>query len=90
MLIKACLNGNRKAEEHSVLPLFPDELGWDGRRVVEVGPARCTYIRGGRKARRCSKQTTWERHARRCTPLARTSRLVSQRVRGSSRMSGVR
>jgi uncharacterized protein (DUF849 family) len=39
VLIKACLNGNRKAEEHSALPLFPDELGWDGRRVVEGGPA---------------------------------------------------
>ena len=37
MLIKACLNGNRKAGEHPALPLSPEEFARDARRVVDAG-----------------------------------------------------
>jgi hypothetical protein len=37
VLIKACLNGGRSAEEHPALPLFPGELARDARSVVAAG-----------------------------------------------------
>jgi uncharacterized protein (DUF849 family) len=37
VLIKACLNGNRKPGEHPALPLSPEELTRDARDVVEAG-----------------------------------------------------
>ena len=37
MLIKACLNGNRKPGEHSALPLSAEELARDARGVVGAG-----------------------------------------------------
>ena len=37
MLIKACLNGNRKPAEHPALPLSPHDLGRDARQAVEAG-----------------------------------------------------
>lgn len=37
MLIKACLNGDRRPGEHPALPLSPAELAEDARRVVDAG-----------------------------------------------------
>src|ERR1700753_1060628 len=37
MLLKACLNGNRRPDEHSALPLSPHELADDAQRVVAAG-----------------------------------------------------
>ena len=37
MPIKACLNRDRKAEEHPALPLFPGKLARDARFVVVAG-----------------------------------------------------
>lgn len=37
MLIQACLNGNRKPEEHPALPLSPEELARDARLSLDAG-----------------------------------------------------
>jgi uncharacterized protein (DUF849 family) len=37
MLIKACLNGSRRAEEHEALPLSPTALADDGLRCRQAG-----------------------------------------------------
>ena len=37
LLIKACLNGNRKPAEHPALPLSPQDLGRDARQAVKTG-----------------------------------------------------
>ncbi|MDQ2715966.1 MAG: 3-keto-5-aminohexanoate cleavage protein [Chloroflexota bacterium] len=37
MLIQACLNGSREPGEHSALPLSPQELAREARRVVNAG-----------------------------------------------------
>ena len=37
MSVQACLNGNRRREEHDALPLTPEELARDAAAVVEAG-----------------------------------------------------
>jgi uncharacterized protein (DUF849 family) len=37
MLLKACLNGNRRPDEHPALPLSPHKLADDAQRVVAAG-----------------------------------------------------
>lgn len=37
MLLKACLNGDRRPGTHPALPLTPDELARDGWRAVDAG-----------------------------------------------------
>ena len=37
MFVQACLNGNRAAGTHPALPVTPNELAEDARRVVEAG-----------------------------------------------------
>jgi uncharacterized protein (DUF849 family) len=36
-MLQACLNGRRKQEEHAAVPLTPDELASDARRVLGAG-----------------------------------------------------
>jgi uncharacterized protein (DUF849 family) len=37
LLLKACLNGDRTADEHPAVPRTPDELAAEGRASVEAG-----------------------------------------------------
>ena len=37
LLLQACLNGDRTADEHPAVPRTPDELAADGRAAVEAG-----------------------------------------------------
>ena len=37
MLIKVCLNGSRKPDDHPALPITPAELAADARRAVDAG-----------------------------------------------------
>jgi uncharacterized protein (DUF849 family) len=37
LLLKACLNGDRTADEHPAVPRTPDELAAEGRAAVEAG-----------------------------------------------------
>ena len=37
MLLKACLNGSRLPEEHPALPLTPEQLAYDAKRVTAIG-----------------------------------------------------
>ncbi|MGZ8632513.1 MAG: 3-keto-5-aminohexanoate cleavage protein [Solirubrobacteraceae bacterium] len=37
MSVQACMNGNRRREEHDALPLTPEELARDAAAVVEAG-----------------------------------------------------
>lgn len=43
MIVQACLNGDRKPGDHPALPLTPEELAADARRVVEAG-ARALHV----------------------------------------------
>lgn len=43
MLIQACLNGNRRAEEHPALPITPHQLAHDAQLVVAKG-AKALHI----------------------------------------------
>src|SRR5438309_9090907 len=36
VLIKACLNGARRRQEHPAIPVTPDELAAESRRAVEA------------------------------------------------------
>lgn len=39
LLVKACLNGARRPEEHPAIPLSPSDLALDARRAVDAGAA---------------------------------------------------
>jgi uncharacterized protein (DUF849 family) len=50
-MLQACLNGRRTREDHPAVPLSPDELAADARRVVAAGAAELHVhprARGGR------------------------------------------
>ncbi|MGW1667070.1 3-keto-5-aminohexanoate cleavage protein, partial [Streptomyces microflavus] len=52
-LIKACLNGTRRPEEHPALPLTPAQIAADSRAAVAAG-ASIVHVhprgRGGRES----------------------------------------
>ena len=39
MWLQACLNGSRTSDDHPAVPMIPDELAEDARRVVAAGAA---------------------------------------------------